>query len=117
MKKKNRKFDILASASARDIALARVYMAASDAWREAAWKALRRVSKRKAEFTTDDVWRVLDAWGTDAPREPRAMGPVMMLATRVNICVATGQYLKSERVACHRRPLAVYRSYAFEGSR
>jgi hypothetical protein len=99
-----------ASINARDAAMEAVDKSANEVWQEAAWQAILNVAVVYTEFTTDAVWHVLDTWGVPHPREPRAMGPMMSRAVGRGICVNTDRVSRSVRVACHRRPCAVYRS-------
>jgi hypothetical protein len=91
-------------------AISRVEENASEEWKEAAIGAVRDVAKRMGLFTTDDVWRVLMDRGVTSPHEPRVMGAMMRNAVQLEICVATLDFRSSERVACHTRPLRVWRS-------
>ena len=104
-------FDHDAARVARDGAIATVDDAASEAWKEAALAAVRYVCERRAQFTTDAVWFVLDRTAVDAPNEPRAMGAIMRQAVAAGWCAPVpDQTRKSVRVACHRRPLQVWES-------
>ncbi len=95
--------------TARDSALARVERHASPEWIAAANKAVRSCARILHEITTDDVWGALD-WMNAYTHEPRAMGAVMKQAVADGIIEPTGTYRKSVRVACHARPVLVYRS-------
>ena len=96
----------------RDEALARVEANADQDWYDAACMAFEEVIAAYPEFTTDDVWAVLKEWQVSAPREPRAMGPIVMKLVRSGAMVATGAYRKSKRPECNARPIAVYRRAA-----
>ena len=88
-------------------AVARVERNADSEW--LLW-AERAVVEAAADnrFTTDDVWHLLDAWRVEAPHEPRALGAVMRRMARVGVIRSTGEYVKSERVECHGRPIVVW---------
>jgi hypothetical protein len=107
-------FNARAGAIARDAAMDAVERAADSEWKRKAWEAFVYVAKRRKAFTTDAVWYMLQEWKVSAPREPRAMGPMVSRARREGICEVTGDMKKSERVGCHRRPIEVYRSKIFE---
>ena len=99
--------DLLAALAARDEAIQRVDEHASDAWKAEAMRAVVRVARERRRFTTDDVWAVLGESGT---HEPRAMGAIMLQAARDGWVRATDDYVRSNRVACHARPLRVWES-------
>jgi len=96
-------FDPDAARAAREGAIATVDDAASEAWKEAALAAVRYVCERRAQFTTDAVWFVLDRAATDSPSEPRAMGAIMRQAVSAGWCAPVPD-------PCHRRPLQVWES-------
>jgi len=108
-------FDADASRAARESAIATVDDAASEEWKEAAVAAVKYVCERRSQFTTDAVWFILDRAAIEAPNEPRAMGAVMRHAVSEGWCVVTDQTRKSVRVACHRRPLQVWKSLIAAG--
>ena len=97
-----------AGKKAADEAVKRVGGNMDPDWRVAALAAVRSACEKYSEFTTDDVWNILRK--TEAPHEPRAMGAIMRAAVKAGICEATDEYRMSRRVACHRRPLRVWRS-------
>jgi hypothetical protein len=92
------------SRKARDEAIERVDDAAADRWKEDAWQLILRLSAAGAPFTTDDLWRA----GLAMPREPRALGPMMLRAVRHKVCAPTGVYADSNHVASHGRPKRQY---------
>lgn len=94
---------------AGDEAVARVERHATGEWKVAARAAVLAVAAHRDAFTTDDVWALLERANMQ-PREPRALGPIMRRAVREGVCVATDIYRESTRVACHGRPLRVWRS-------
>ena len=105
-------FDASAGERALQAALVDVEHGADPEWQAAVWLALRAVIARAVEFTTDEVWLVLAERGVPAPREPRALGPIMRQAVMLGLAESTGAMKKSVRVGCHRRPVAVYRARA-----
>lgn len=78
-----------------DAAVAQVDENADAAWQEQAANAVR-VLAIGGTFTPDDVWEWLTAQGVPAPREPRALGPVIRRALEARIIHATG-YSTSRR--------------------
>jgi hypothetical protein len=103
-------FSARAGTLARDRAIDAVDKAADDAWKIKAWEAILYVARVRQRFTTDAVWYMLQEWGVPPPREPRAMGPMVVRGMREEIFGATGERKRSERVGCHRRPIDVYLS-------
>lgn len=89
-----------------DAAIARVRSNADETWVREAERIISLVVRRQRLFTTDDLWEA----GLPSPREPRALGAVMREAARLGICEATGEYRRSERAACHTRPIRVWKS-------
>jgi hypothetical protein len=102
-------FDAGAGAERRDEAISAAEQS-EPGFCAAAIMAVMRVAKRLPLFTTDDVWMELQSDGVGAPVEPRAMGAVMRSARMQGIAEPTDRVSSSERPACHRRPLRVWRS-------
>jgi len=96
----------------RDLSIEQVERAADEAWKAAAWDAVlwacqhRRVG---GEFTTDLIWWRLDKLGAVPPREPRAMGPIMLKAQRLEFVEFTGRFVMTARPQAHRAPVRVWR--------
>lgn len=90
----------------RDAAITRVDEHASEEWKDRALETVYQVCLRKPYLSTNDVW----AAGLERPREPRAMGPVMLRACNLKWCVKTGRQEKSRQSTQNARPLAVYAS-------
>lgn len=103
-------FDAKASAEARDESIEKADRAARHDWAKAAEDAVRKLARRRAEFTTDDVWKLLEAYTGPTTHEPRALGAVMRRASGDGLIKATDRTALSTRVACHRRPVRVWRS-------
>ena len=91
----------------RDQALDRVETA-NKSWVDTAVTVGRAVASTMAEFTSDDIWNALDE--ANRPREPRAMGPVMMRLQRAGVIRPTDRVKKSALPQCHSRPKRVWRS-------
>lgn len=79
-------------------------------WRGHAELAVQYVAERRERFTTDPVWRVLEAWDVARPPEPRALGPLMKAACTWGWCEPTDNTVLSVLPQNHRRPVRVYRS-------
>lgn len=104
--------DATASRAAKQEAMARVDDHADPEWKEAAFAAVERVARARETFTPDDIWVEVPK-----PREPRALGPVMLRARRAGICAPTGRHVKSRIPSQHQNPITEYRSlvHAAEG--
>jgi hypothetical protein len=81
---------------------------ANEEWLYAASKALLEVSRKKKTFTTDDIWEQIPASITTP--EPRALGALMLEASKQGIIKTTGRVKKSKRRECHNRPLQIWKS-------
>jgi len=104
-------FDARSALEAKREAMTRVHANAEEAWKVAAKLSVEAVAKRKPEFTTDAVWWWLEHHYPDyMPHEPRAMGPIMRWAVTTGVVAATDRTTRSTRVACHARPVAIWRS-------
>lgn len=91
--------------TSRDAVLAQVAgSAAAQPWLARATEAVADMARRRAEFTTDDLW---DA-GLPSPTEPRALGAVIVAAVRAGTIVQTGRWVPSHRRRC--APIPVWRS-------
>ena len=77
--------------AARDEAMERVESNADAEWRVLADQYLYRRIRTGLPFTTDDLWDD----GLPKPREPRALGPVMMAAKRRGDIYDTGDMVRS----------------------
>lgn len=88
-----------------------VYAAGSFAdqdWLREARAVVALLCKRGQDFTTDDVWNLLEHSGLKT-HEPRALGAIIRELVKGRKIESTGTYKKSLRKECHRRPLAVWR--------
>jgi len=99
--------DIIAATEARDAAIARVASATDADWKAEVWAVIEGFTVGE-EFTTDSVWQACADRGVTPPREPRALGAIMVEAARSGVVAATDRYVASRRVACHARPIRVW---------
>ena len=76
-------------------------------WWAAARLAIRALCNRGTPFTTDAVWFLLDRAQVKT-HDPRALGAVVRAACKDGLIRPPGEYHKSIRKECHRRPLAVW---------
>lgn len=89
------------------LALERVERAAPADWKAAARDAIRRVARRGELFTSDDVWEALEAAGMPPPAEPRALGALMLGASRAGLIAPAG-YTPSRRPGTHAHPVRLW---------
>lgn len=103
-------FDAQQGKAAKEEALERVKKNAPPSWLSTARAIATRLARAKPNgFTTDDVWAILDETGVGNPPEPRAMGSVMASLARERIIRKKAvPPIPSMRVACNRRPVAVW---------
>ena len=99
--------DLIAATEARDAAIAQVASATDADWKAEVWAVIERLAVG-VEFTTDTIWQACHDEGIGAPREPRALGAIMVEAARSRLVTATDRYVASRRVACHARPIRVW---------
>lgn len=89
--------------AARDEAMERATIHAPEQWKRDARICVKALAVSRGMLTTDDVWSIIGQ-----PREPRALGPVMLSAASRGTIVRTGEYRQSTRPECHCRPIPVW---------
>ena len=81
---------------------------ANASWMAAAERAARHLASwPHDQFTSDDVWAILE----DQPvttHEPRALGAVFRKLKKEKLIFSTGQYVKSSRLVAHGKPTLVW---------
>lgn len=92
----------------RDAALDRVEGNAKAEWNEQADAVVAALARSGRRFSPDDVW----AAGLPRPREPRALGPVMMRAVKSGLIEPTGEWINSKQASQHATPVRVWRGTA-----
>lgn len=95
----------------RDDALTRVEQHASPDWNEQAFDTVCSVARRLRFFAADDLWEA----GLPTPREPRAIGPVLLRAVRAGFCWNTHTQRNSRKVSQNARPITIYESRIYGG--
>lgn len=87
---------------ARDTGMAAVEEAADPNWMDEAWDALLGWLRTHDEFFVDDFWA-----GTrlPIPRESRALGPIVMRASRQGLMEKTGEFRPSVRSNMTEKPV------------
>jgi hypothetical protein len=78
---------------------------ASLAWRRAAWRHLRARAMGGRPFTASNVTDLIGV----PTHDTRAMGGLILRASRRGLIVATGEYRATDRIASHGRPERVWR--------
>lgn len=102
-------FDPVEAQAAATEALQRAEAHADPDWKDKAREIILELARIRVEFTTDEVWGELDAAGLET-REPRALGALMREAAANHFIAPTDRYRPSRRVACHGRPIRIWRS-------
>lgn len=77
-------------------------------WREEAEATIELLMKRKREFTSEDVLRILDERGIKT-HDNRALGGLFLKQSRAGRIEFT-RYTKATRGSRHRAPIAVWQS-------
>lgn len=98
------------AAAKRDDGMRRADEHADDEWKDRASALLDAYLRQHPEFFVDDFWRES---ALDAPREARALGPIIQRAAREGRIVKTGNYRPSVR--SNLTPKPVWRSTVYEG--
>ena len=102
--------DITEGNRRRDEAIKQVFDAADTLWKRLALQTVLEVAENKEYFTTDDVWNWPSFKRNQVVAEPRAMGGIIRAAMKAGWIESTDRFIRSVRPACHRRPLAVWKS-------
>ena len=86
-----------------DEAVTRAGAGAPTEWTLAARDALRGLAAGGEEFTTDELWSLVEH-----PPEPRAVGAVIRWGVMQGLIIDTGRARKSRRPECHARPVTIW---------
>lgn len=82
----------------------------------AAVKALTKVARTNKTFTTDEVWAQLAKTNPEGFNvEPRALGALMLTASKQGAIKTTTRTRSSKRGQCHGRPVRVWKSLLYTG--
>ena len=92
----------------KDQAIAQVESHADPQWIAKANEALDIVIKNNQEFTSDQVWKLLDSWQVPRPHSPSAMGAIMRRAALAKRIKKTGRFIPSAQATNHQRDVAVW---------
>lgn len=86
----------------RDAGMAQVEANADPDWMDQAWHALVEWLQTHDEFFVDDFWM---GSGLAEPREARALGPIVMRASRAGLMEKTGKFRPSVRSNMTEKPV------------
>ena len=92
----------------KDQAIAEVESHADPQWIAKANEALDILIKNNQEFTSDQVWKLLDSWQVPRPHAPSAMGAIMRRAALAKRIKKTGRFIPSAQSTNHQRDVAVW---------
>jgi hypothetical protein len=92
----------------KDQAIKEVDSHADPEWIGKANEALDILIKNNQEFTSDQVWKLLDAWQVPRPHAPSAMGSIMRRAALAKRIKKTGRFIPSSQGTNHQRDVAVW---------
>ena len=99
---------LLIGEARKDDGMHRAWHAANPDFKLAAEQAIRHLARTKAQFTSDDVWSLLD--GVADTKEHRALGAVMRAVAKEGLISKTDRVVPTTRACANRRPVAVWRS-------
>lgn len=89
-------------------AITQVEENADDGWKDQALAAVEKVCRSRYDFISDDIWELGEL---DSTREDRALGPVLIKAKKLNLCVKTDRVRPSKRSHLSGKP--VWRSLLY----
>jgi len=92
----------------KDQAIKEVESHADPQWIAKANEALDILIKNNQEFTSDQVWKLLDSWQVPRPHAPSAMGSIMRRAALAKRIKKTGRFIPSTQGTNHQRDVAVW---------
>lgn len=96
-------------------AIAQVEAHANPDWSQRAYRAVCQVAANRQQLTPDAVIGLLKHQGDWPPREPRALGPVMLRAVKAGVIRKTDRMVNSALPERHCRPVPVYLSLIYAG--
>ena len=87
----------------------RVEKHADEEWKTVAMGIIKDLCQNRTEWTADDVWEAL-SHHTAKTHEPRAVGALIVNASKMGLCKSTGRYVQSRLPIRHKRPVCVWES-------
>lgn len=94
----------------KTIGMAQAAAGSGDAFREVALIAVETVARRQPQFVSDDVWVSLALTEIAAPKDHRALGPVMRVAQGRGWIEPTDVFQLTDQPRRHRAPVRIWRS-------
>lgn len=79
-------------------------------WKKLADLAIMECARHLPEFTSDEVWEVLDGYGIERPNEARAMGHRMIAAAKAGTITKTNRVQPTRQVKSHHSPKNIWKS-------
>jgi len=101
--------DLIAATEAKNEALTQVTANADPQWATACYNIIVSIATTTTAFTTDNIWQALHDAALPTPHEPRVLGAILRQACADGLITPTDTYIPSARVACHARPIRVWR--------
>jgi hypothetical protein len=95
--------DPMVHAQRREEAIERVDDNADPLWSLRAKEAVQEAARRHSEFTSDEVWEILDERGVIRPVTPAAIGPIMRKAAAACLIRNTNRIRESKQTTNHRK--------------
>ena len=99
-------FDLATGLALKEEAVAKVIAHADPLWKKEAFASVVKWARTGKAFTSDEVWN--DLKDVVSTPEPRAMGALILKASRENLIKPTGEYWQSKRPECHGRRITVW---------
>ena len=89
------------------------YQYADVDWKKIASDALRKCAETMPEFTSDDVWEIINKTGITTS-ENRAYGAIVQAAHRAGIIQPTPNFIQSKRPQVHKNPIRIWQSRIYK---
>jgi len=89
------------------------YQYADVDWKKIAADAVRKCAETMPEFSSDDVWEIINATGVTT-HENRAFGAIMQAASRAGMIKATNTIMPSKRPKLHGSLTRVWQSMIYK---
>lgn len=96
--------DRAASLEAKARGMERAEIGAGLEWADRAAALVLKVASSKASFTSDDLW----AAGLEKPKNPRALGPVLVRLAKFGKIRKTGAFVGTSQKSRHNAPVAIW---------
>jgi hypothetical protein len=110
MRRAATKLDPVEARENRDEDIRRVDEWSDAEWRRHAFEMGKQIAQDMIEFTSDEFWRR----GLPKPREPRALGPIMLSLQRDRFIESTNRLVNTSQVLRNAAPVRVWRSLVYQ---